>query len=358
MTRYTLSAAAALLATTSIATAGGLDRSILSVSPLFEEGNYVEFTFSAVIPEVSGTVGGGAVSSNDMASDYFNFGFAYRHEINEQFALGLFYSNAYGAAVDYTDVDAGYPFTGFTAELNGTALSLLGQYSLNDRISVYGGLRYVTMSAVTGVPAAGNVNDYDNDGDLGYVLGAAYEIPEIALRASLTYTSATNHENDITVNGLNALGVGAATTGEYTMPQTVALDFQTGVAEGTLVLASIRWSDWSETVIPTQSALGVIDYDNDTWAYTLGAARRLSEELAVVGRVTYEAPNDLPASNLAPTDGLFGISLGAVYDVSESVTLTGGVNYSFLGDATTETIGADFSDNRAFGVGLQIGYSF
>ena len=358
MTRHTLTAAAALLASTSIAAAGGLDRNIFSVSPLFEDGNYVEFNFSAVIPDVTGDLTPPGLASGDMADDYFNFGFAYRHEFTDQFAVGLFYSNAYGADVDYTNTDAGYPVSGFTAELDGQALSLVGIYQATDRVSVYGGLRYVSMSAETAAPAAGNTNEYAADGALGYILGAAYEIPDIALRASLTYTSSTTHENSITVNGLNALAVAATSTGEYTMPQSLALDFQTGVAEDTLVLASIRWTDWTETMINTQSSLGVIDYDNDTWTYSIGAARRLNDTTAVLGRVTYEAANDRPASNLSPTDGSLGLSVAGIFDVSENLTLTAGLNYTFLGDATTETISADFSDNRALGVGIRVGYNF
>ncbi|WP_224814939.1 OmpP1/FadL family transporter [Hasllibacter sp. MH4015] len=356
MTRFTITAAAALLATTSLAQAGGLDRSILNVSPLFEDGNYFEFSFSAVIPEVTGTLGPN--TSGDMADDYFNAGFAYRHEISDTFAVALIYSNAYGADVNYTNTSVAYPVQGFTASLTGNALSVLGQYQFNENISVYGGLRYVSMSAETGVASVGNVNDYAADGALGYVVGAAYEIPDIALRASLTYTSATTHDNSITVNGPNALTVGATQTGEYTMPQSLALDFQTGVAEGTLVLASIRWTDWTETMINTQSSLGTIDYDNDTWAYSIGAARRLSEELAVVGTISYEASSGLPASNLSPTDGQIGVSVAGIYDLSDQVTLTGGLNYTFLGDATTEGVGATFADNRAFGVGFRIGYNF
>ncbi|MBF9042048.1 hypothetical protein HKCCE4037_01810 [Rhodobacterales bacterium HKCCE4037] len=369
MTRYTITAAAALLATTSIAGAGGLDRTTFSVAPLFEDGNYFEFSFSAAMPDVTGVALAAAPvpgeRSGDMADDYFGYNFAYRHEINDMLAVAVSYGNAYGANVNYTNTDASYPLQGFTAELYGQALSVLGQYQVNDNISVYGGLRYVIMSAETAAPAAGNTNEYAPDGGLGYVFGAAYEIPDIALRASLTYTSATTHDNSITVNGFDALGVTASTTGEYTMPQSLTLEFQTGVAEGTLVMASIRWTDWTETVIDTRSDLGTIDYDNDVWSYMIGGARRINDMTAIVGQISYESPNDLLASNLSPTDGRLGVSIAGVFDISEQLTLTAGMNYTFLGDADTEIPGgpagvplANFSNNHALGAGIRVGYNF
>ena len=119
------------------------------------------------------------------------------------------------------------------------------------------------------------------------------------------------------------------------LPQSVNIDFQTGIAEGTLLLASVRWAEWTETAINTQSALGTIDYDNDVFTYSLGVARRLSDDFAVLGRVTYEDAKGGLASNLAPTDGSLGLSLAGIYDVGNA-RITAGVNYTWLGDATTE----------------------
>jgi len=73
--------------------------------------------------------------------------------------------------------------------------------------------------------------------------------------------------------------------------------------------------------------------------------------------VTYEDAKGGLASNLAPTDGSLGLSLAGIYDVGNA-RITAGVNYTWLGDATTETIGADFSGNSAWGLGVRVGFSF
>ncbi len=367
MTRYTTPAFAALLATTSLAHAGGIDRNGFNISPLFEDGDYAEFSYSYVMPEVTGVNAAGTFGSGDMANDYSTVGFAYRTDLTDQLSLAFVYDTAYGADITYENAQAGFPFRNFNAALNGTSAAAYLRYQINDNISVYGGVRYVVMNAEINLIAGGNVGpagiaanqtlSYGAEGDFGYTLGAAYEIPDIALRASLTYHSATSYEHTITSSTApTALGPYAATT-SYSLPQSLTLDFQTGVAEGTLVMASVRWTDWSEADIPTQSALGVISND-DVFTWMLGGARRVTEDLALVGRITYEASTGDPASNLAPTDGSVGLSLAGVYDLSDQLTLTAGINYTMLGDATTTAVANQFADNSALGFGFRVGYNF
>ncbi|NBD28875.1 MAG: hypothetical protein GVY31_02410 [Alphaproteobacteria bacterium] len=359
-----LGAGAALLLTTGLAHAGGLDRSGLSISPLFEEGDYAELSFGLVNPTVSGTVSGGTASSGNMADSYVSLGAAYKTDINDRIAVALIWEEGFGAAVDYTNSDAGYLVPQFTAELSGTVLSAIAKYQVNDRFSVHGGLRYVTMSGTVD-PAAvpGNPVEYEKSSDLGYAIGASYEIPDIALRATLTYNSATTHNNTINDPLAPAQAGGATETGEYKLPQSVNLDFQTGIAQDTLLLASVRWAEWTTTSINTNT-VGTIDYDNDVYTYTLGVARRFSDTWSGVARVSYEKANGGLASNLAPTDGSIGITLAGIYTM-DNMTITAGVNISRLGDAETESPGgplpepySEFSGNSAVGVGVSVGYNF
>lgn len=357
-----IGATALLLASTSLATAGGLDRTGLSFAPLFEEGTYAEISLGHVAPDVTGFL---VTPSSNVASDYLTYGLAYKQDLGEQLSLAIIFEESFGAAVDYTNAPLAYPLIGllggnrFDAQLSGTSLSAIMRYEFNDRISVHGGLRYVTMSGEINFIDVPQRLTFESDSDLGHMIGAAYEIPEIALRASLTYFSETEHNHPIT-NSLpvpSPLGPAAPTTGAYVLPQSVNLDFQTGIAEGTLLLASVRWAEWTDTVINTQSALGIIDYDTDVWTWSAGVARRLNEDLAIVGRVSFEEANGFLQTNLNPVDGRLGLSLAAIYDIGD-IRLTGGINYTHLGDATTTFINAPFTDNYAIGVGLRVGYSF
>ena len=91
-------------------------------------------------------------------------------------------------------------------------------------------------------PLSGYSFQGDDDWGFGYVVGAAYEIPEKALRIALTFGSAIDFELDSTETFPDAVGgqVVKGTT-EISMPKSVNLDFQTGIAPKTLLFGSMRW---------------------------------------------------------------------------------------------------------------------
>ena len=142
------------------------------------------------------------------------------------------------------------------------------------------------------------------------------------------------------------------------MPESVNLDFQTGVAANTLVFGSVRWAGWSDASITDTLAGELVSYDEDTVSYTLGVGRKFSDTLSGALTVGYEKAQGGAASNLSPTDGNMSFGIGATYAMGNGMELTGGVRYVIPGDATTETIGAVFEDNSAVAIGLKVAYSF
>jgi long-chain fatty acid transport protein len=362
-----IGATALLLASTAIAQAGGLDRTGLGIAPIFEDGTYAELSFSLVNPTISGVFPGNGSSSGDMASSFSTMGLAYKQDLSDAVSVALIFETAFGAAVDYTNSDPTYPITApplagpgqFNAELAGNAITAMARYDFGNGFSMHGGLRYVTMSGEINFTTVGQTLTYADSSDVGYLLGFAYEIPDIALRAAVTYNSETTHDNAVTgsLGVVPGIGPAAATTGPYVLPQSVNVDFQTGIAEGTLVLASLRWAEWSETAINTQSALGVIDYTDDVWTWSAGVARRLNDDFAILGRVSYERSYGGLASNLDPKDGTLGFSVAGIYDIGNA-RITAGLNFTHLGDVTTELVGSNFTDNYAVGAGLRVGFSF
>ncbi len=169
-------------------------------------------------------------------------------------------------------------------------------------------------------------------------------------------------------DGLGAYGLpdGLKSTTEVKTPQSVNLEFQTGIAEDTLLFGSVRWVDWSEFKIDPKYFLatakeGLVELD-DTTTYEIGVARQLTESLAGSVAVSYEPGTGKLVSPLAPTNGFWAIALGAAYELGD-VTLSGGVRYAWLGDAEPETgtpdvARADFTDNTALSLGFRIAYNF
>ncbi len=357
-----LSAGAALLLTTTVASAGGLDRSGQSISPLFEDGTYAELSYGYVVPSVSGTAaavfGGGA--SGSVAPEYSMTSLAFKTDVNDKISLAFIMDSPFGANIDYTT--AGYPISGTSAHVNTSAITVLGQYHINENISVFAGPRLVTADGTyTQVNGGTTVYDasYESDSDTGYVVGAAYEIPDIALRAALTYSSETNFAMAGSGTSLGG-SVGDLTA---TMPQSINLDFQTGVAANTLAFANIRWANWSAATIDDANTAffngdgNLSSYANDVMTYTVGIGRRFSDNFAGQIAVGYEAATGDPASDLSPTDGFTSVSIGGAYTLDSGLEISGGVKYVWLGDATTE-IGSTFEGNTAIGYGLKVSYNF
>lgn len=386
----TITTSASMLALTAgIASAGGIDRSRLTYGILFEPGQHVEFGMSYVSPSVSGTyvAGLGGGSTGDMAGNYSNFSLTYKQDLGDRTSFALYLNTPYGADANY----AQGLYTGLNATWDSTQVAGVLRYEVTPAVSVYGGLRVVRSEAQIAIPdrlirgglaaagAAGNTTAAalaagapagtlaytavgDADQRVGFIVGAAYERPDIALRVGLTYESGFDHKFD-TVENLPAVptldNFSSVTTVE--MPQTVVLDFQTGVAEDTLLFGAIRWSEWSVWKVQPEgynSIFGqpITSFDNNVTTWQLGLGRRLSENLSVFARASYEKSNGGIASRLSPTDGQKTFGIGGTYTI-ENVKVTAGVEYINIGDAV-DSSGTQFADNDGFGFGVQVAYKF
>ncbi|RWL92300.1 MAG: transporter [Mesorhizobium sp.] len=80
----------------------------------------------------------------------------------------------------------------------------------------------------------------------GWRAGIAYEIPDIALRASLVYNSQVKLDN---ISGTLDVGNGVLHRSIYgseqSMPDSLELKLQSGVAPGWLAFGSVKWVNWS-----------------------------------------------------------------------------------------------------------------
>lgn len=393
------------------AQAGGLDRSGQSVSAIFNEPGYAA-QVSGTNPNVTGTDALG--NSYDVGQGYVSYGASYTRNLNDKFSLTAIFDQPYGADVRYNNSPLTSTLGGTGAELSSEALSFIGKYKINDRFSVFGGIKAqnvratvdlnglayqqaIPVAAVAGVAGVDSTTlgaallgdataaaalggaaavaalgaqvtaqatafattggysfDMDTDTSPGALVGFAYEIPDIALRFSATYHFEIDHSSSTTEN---LFGMTVNSTVDYVTPQSLNLEFQTGIAQNTLLTASYRWTDFSEVdVVPTLLGSDLVNLD-DSHRFTIGVARRFNENLVGVVSLQYEKEdNDDLVSPLGPTNGQFGISLGGRYS-KDNVNISGGINYTKLGDARAEVAGqaqASFSGSSALSAGFQV----
>lgn len=339
-----LMASVAVVAGTTGALAGGIDRSGLGIGFMFEPGTYGELSFGLVSPSISNTPLAPPAAAGDIAPSYSQLGAAYKTDLSDQLSIGVQLDQPYGAHVQYpATLGGGY------AELTSSSVNVIGRYKFDGGFSAHAGLRYVTIDGRLFVPTSGvSARTYSADADVGYLVGVAYERPEIALRVALTYFSGTDHSLEST----------AGIVGTIDPPQSVNLDFQTGVAANTLVFGQIRWADWTDTQIIANPPAVLISYDKDRVTYTLGVARKFNDSWSGALSVGYEKDTGLVQSTLSPTDGFVSVGLAAIYTTG-NMKITTGVRYVDIGNATTPSaVLGRFEGNDAVALGVKVGWSF
>ncbi|MBT0956787.1 outer membrane protein transport protein [Alphaproteobacteria bacterium KMM 3653] len=367
--------AASLFAlTTGAAFAGGLDRSGQPVGIIFEQGNYGELSFSSTTPTVSGADLATTGTTGNVADSFIQATGGVKFDVDEQLSIALIFDTPFGSDINYPVNATSVLLGGTSAVATATSTSLVARYKFNENFSAHGGLRLQSASgdiALNGLaygPLAGYNVSLGQDQALGYLVGFAYEKPEIALRIALTYNSAITHKFNTfeTLNGAPINPAGFSTT-EVETPQSINLDVQSGIAKDTLLFGSVRWAEWSAfridpAVFTGLAGGGLVDLE-DTVTYTIGVGRKFSDQFSGSVSLTYEAESDDDlVSPLAPTNGLFAVSLGGRYTMDNTV-LSGGIRYSWLGDAfaetgTPDTARGEFTDNTALSVGFKIGFNF
>ncbi len=344
------------------AMAGGVERSTQSVAILFAPGRHVELSFGYASPDVSGSLGGGALQSGDMSGGYTNFSLGYKQALTENIDIAVILDEPIGADVDYK-TGTNYPLRGTTAKLDSAAVTGLIKYRFASNVSVYGGLRAEAVKGTVAIitqaplPAVNYGLETNRDYQLGYVVGVAWEKPEIMARVALTYNSSITHTLESSETG----PVPGTSSFKTEIPQSLNLEFQSGIAKDTLLFGSVRWVDWSAfNINPRGYALifgsPLVSYQSDRITYTLGVGRRFNANWSGAVTVAYEPSNDDITGNLGPTDGFKSIGVGATYR-KDNWEITGGIRYYEIGDATT-TIGASFNDNSLVAAGVKIAYTF
>lgn len=422
--------------------AAALDRSGQSIAAFLQPGNYFEAGISVLDPTVEGQEAGTSATTrdiSDMAGDYYFPSAALKFQLTENFSFGLLYDQPFGADAEYsgnnifvaaptdrvlstlpiTTTAIGGATTGSTSvEVDSQNISMILGFQPTENFNFYGGGVYQTIKGDVKLrgSAYSVFNGYDanikEDSAVGWLAGAAFQIPEIALKASVTYRSEIDHEFVANENlslatplanaapmlggivppallpaisqAIGGFAAANSASGEtkITTPQSVNLDFQTGIMADTVAFANVRWVDWSSfsirpykfglaseavgPLVQRPNGFNLVEYEDDQISATVGVGRKLSEQWAGNISVGWDSGAGNPVSTLGPTEGYWNVGLGVQYSPAPNYFIAGGVKYFWLGDAKAQTGAqaggneyvAEFEDNNAIAYGLKIGYRF
>ena len=285
---------------------------------------------------------------------------------------------------------------GTQVEVDTNSLSFIFGLSPIENVTLYAGGVYQTVKGNVSLrgQAYSIFNGYDAEiketGGAGWLAGAAYQIPEIALKASLTYRSEIDHDVVIDETGYTALAaiptataainaVAAAQSKETTIttPQSVNLDLQSGIMADTVAFANIRWVNWKDfsirpdkfgqvaeiaTAASGGKGFNLVDYTDDQWSVNAGVGRKVTDKWAGNVSVGYDTGAGNPVSTLGPTEGYWNVGVGVQFSPTPATFIAGGVKYFWLGDTDAKvssgTKVGEFEDNNAIAYGLKMGYRF
>mgnify|MGYP003582119263 CR=1 FL=1 len=383
----TLTVALAALSAASIASAAGLDRSGQDITAFLQDGVYAEAVYTYLDADVSGEDTSTKRNKiDDIAESYDFFRYGVKADIDDTFSVGILYDEPFGAAADYSGKNdfvsheqnpvLPIPPNGEATNVEVRTENLTGilgaKFGANKEFQVYGGpvAQRVQADVKLRGKAYGLADGYTTHisagQDYGWIAGASYSKPEIALQAALTYRSEIEHNLSLSEK-FPALGAAANRVGEIEIvtPKSVNFDFQTGINPTTLATAKVRWVPWSDfEIVPPlynqASKLSLVSYDKDQWLVELGLAKRLTPALAVTGNIGWDSGAGNPVTSLGPIEGYYSAGLGAKYNLTDNWAISAGGKYLWFGDAEgqipSKVIVSDFEDNDGFALGVKLSY--
>ncbi|ALN73437.1 hypothetical protein [Aureimonas sp. AU20] len=394
--RHLVIASTALLSTLTLAQAGGFQRGTADTDVLYEPGTITNrFSFTYVSPQRDFETVNGVRGNYDTYTGNYQIPSAAIKFGNDTAACAGNFTESFAAEGDYSSLPGGAQPAQFPGgsrvrdlefksnEISGTCRISYSQDGM--RFSLLGGLfaedfnfdgtSLATRNIGATLPASlratlgglgaslllpiGVTADTEGSYKTGYRIGAAFEIPDIALRAQVLYRSEVKHD-DVTgegsiaatgdafvrladgrqlsiptaaaflaqrgINVPSSLLASLPTNGTVlasglpafqntaTSPQSLYVNFQTGIAEGTLLLGSFRWTDWSTnkaviTTVAGNSSISPYNWD-DGYTVTLGIGRAFNKQISGSVSVGYDS----------------GVSRGSETTYTDLYTLSGGLS--------------------------------
>ena len=379
----------------SVAYAGGWSTGNLGQSFMSEKDGFGEISVGQVDYKITASTAtnyaGGQATNIDVIKDANRVGLSLKNDYGEKFSVGLT-TFQYGSI--QMQGGAGTARKSWIPDADATlnTMALLGSYNLSEGLNVLVGVRRDTLEKTTVSTIKG---DYTIDSAVKTrgVMGVSYQKPEIALKVSATYSpkaeistgssfaetsqpggAGGESYGDLIISQVTGAGLVPGLLGSvpsYTttvgLPETLNIEFQTGIAEDTLLFGSIVDTKWKKAQIDSNgsAASRITTAFTDTVSYSLGIGRRINENWSITGSYKQEDGGGAYASSLfTVSNGTKGVTLAARY-TNENMTVTAGVNMVEVGGVTitsdgtsTGTTYAKYGTNSAVGVGLRVSFDF
>jgi len=390
MLKYYAAVGTLALSTTAV-DAGGWETGRLDTGFLYQDGTYVEASYGSLDYSVNGTTQ--ANQKHEMAKDQKRMSLSGKFAAGgfdiglTSFGSGAIQMDGQGAAVDTTACKTALQQYTIAAEAKPPSVAdmltqansmgancsvvpsadvklntqaLMARYSFNDKYSVIAGVRQSSLrkSSLDTLAAAYSI---DAVSKTGAVYGFAYERPDIALKFEIL------RSESITIDLVGKAATSLDVTGTLVIPEATTINFQTGIAENTLLIASAHQVNWTGSDVKLNVALATSlnqasEFSNTT-SYSLGLGRKLNEATSASLTYSWEKgtnPDGKATSPFTMSNGSETLSAGVQHKIG-SITISGGISYTKVGDVdVTHSTGlkASYAGNSVTAVGIKFGYNF
>ena len=360
------------LLSSGVANAGGFDRAGVNIDQLFDAAPY---SFDAGVTYVSPQrtlknvqrLDGSGMSSSsvDVGGDYAVPRIGIKANIFEPVDCLATYTEPYGAEADF-GMNNAYSPTAVEYYVKTNDFGLTCSYKVNVGKGTFrfiGGVSYQEVDAFLSrqtLLAFGNtgLGKFQlSDEAWGWRVGAAYEIPEIALRASLVYSS--SYKYDGLSGTVDSTGFAGGPLGNVTgvfpvsasaeIPQAVEFKLQSGIAPGWLAFGSVRWQEWSKLgIIPINGVINPVfgtpsnvSFDllyRDGWTVSGGIAHKFTDQLSAAVSLTWDRGTSTTSGYQSDT---WSVASGISYSPNDKieVRLGGSIGVLTSGSSTFTGVG-------------------
>jgi long-chain fatty acid transport protein len=376
------------------ANAGGFSRGSADTDILFEQGNFnMRSSVTYVTPTRKFNKNGNPkLVGTDYAEDYVIPSAAVKFNLTENLRCAgtLVNNNGGNAKYDFPTLSGkiSEEFTTYESALTCGVGFDVGQ----GKLWVLGGgfMEKFDYNRVNSYAALGLGNATLNlkGQEYGYRIGAAYEIPDIALRGQVMYRSGTKYGADggltapaavlaqatagsplqarflqiIQQAGPNAQ-VPVDAIGVGNLPQSVEFKLQTGVAPGWLAFGSVKWTDWSQlTTLDVRSKIGGVTISSDKyfwkdgWTVTGGVGHAFNDSVSGFASLTWDQGVGTGWDVIGDT---YTLAVGGSYKDGIGGEFRGGIGFSYLGsgEETKYAPGTNQGVKSGYAIAFNGGYS-
>lgn len=395
----------------STAYAGGFDNSNRPFDIIFGNESSVEFSFSYIKPSVnlsvSRNLGDGqaipSVTVNSIVEEYLDPRVALRLKVNDQVTCASQIERPFRFKTMYPDDVLSYqqdntlpasqvsaPISSeYSSESFTIACSISYEIKHDSDFFKRGYFSLIAGPKIQRIDGAfssdltnQNLGDKDNysatlegSTEWGYIFGLAYEIPEIALRASLFFHNEIHHDLSGSVDAPlpNFSGrISAPAKGKTLTPRAINFRLQSGIAQDWLAFLELRWGDWSSlnkmNIEAGNLSSELVLFQNDTLNYKLGLAYKASDRLSLGGYVEsivdLSPPDTLPGvdgTNLRnPQADRYSLALGGKYLLADDLSLALGGSYYHIknGRFADKSYTVDLDQSSAIAFSGTLNYMF